>query len=1185
MGDSTVADGNDDGVAGWGKYLPEFFDPDRVKIVNKARLGRSTRGYRHEGLWKKVEARLQPGDFVLIQFGHNDGGPVDQPHYQGTLEGNGEETTEFIHANGVKEVVHTFGWYLRQYVVEIKAKAALPVILSHVPRNKWVGNKIERCTETYARWSRQAAEDSGAFYIDLNECIATRYEELGTGAVSALFSADRTHTNADGARLNALVVAQTLCVHEIYPLCFHVLQTVSGKADGTHRHHTMEDFPIKARDCFRFVPCSTSDHLVIVFSGVHSRNFTGYRLFEDIPVNRLFIRDPGQSWYNGPIPHLCNTPIELLKQIRKVTDGFHRSRITLVGSSMGGYAAILFGCLLEAGQVVAFGPQLYLDANLPNTPGYKQKLYYPCLHPLIAQNNGATQFIFYMGSEELPDFFQVAPSARHPHVTVHCVYGAPHNVIAHLNEMNLLKPMLESYAAGCSYTPIIPKIDPFGDFQVVSAIQKAVIAHYHGQPAEAEASCRSALNQAPVLPSLWAFLGRILLSTNRDTEAAQALQRALELQPHSENAQYDLGLVYFRAGHYHKAQEHLLKSYQCSTYKKLGTLIKLTVALREQGKLREALPYAAEAVERYPKSHGVHYQFGVLQELTGNLPAAEKALSRARKLAPKEPKINARLESLRRVSARRGADSNILLAFGDAMPVGRLHHYYETFGPGWILNDVPELADKCSIVLANLETVVTTGGHPYPKGDRRPFLYRTHPKLLDLLTRLGVNVVTTANNHSIDFGREALLEQKRYLTQAGIASPGSGAHWKEAVQPAYIRLEDDTIVAFISFFSFWPIRRYAAADNLPGVFHEPDHAVLKKHLVPLLLEARRHAHLVVVSPHWTKNWTKTPGEENRALAHWLVEQGVDAVLGHSAHVLQGIEIHHGVPIVYDMGCMLVDRVGHGKQLQQGAAFRLHFNREGFHLLEIIPLHLRGGRTSRARWKDARFVLDEIGQLTREIDPLSTLVEQDEALYVGFVRKDLPPKPEASPPFSFAPARQRIRQSSDIPIVSTSLPQAMAERIARSPLAILEQNVVVQAVEVPQVFAVGTGFLLKIVFIAPGPLPRGRWEIHIVGQHTETGQQALWDAHCVAQGLCNPYLWKTGQHVLHQGVVRTPVQISPGNYHVRMGLYLLSQKHYRKGEEGAAPEKIHWVDIGTIEASADKSLPRVCSGLDWNGLYS
>src|SRR5688572_18436640 len=90
IGDSTVKNSTK-GFEGWGSRVGAFFDPAKVRVENRALGGRSSRSFIREGLWEKVLAEIQPGDFVLIQFGHNDNGPIDTGKARASIKGSGDE--------------------------------------------------------------------------------------------------------------------------------------------------------------------------------------------------------------------------------------------------------------------------------------------------------------------------------------------------------------------------------------------------------------------------------------------------------------------------------------------------------------------------------------------------------------------------------------------------------------------------------------------------------------------------------------------------------------------------------------------------------------------------------------------------------------------------------------------------------------------------------------------------------------------------------------------------------------------------------------------------------------------------------------------------------------------------------------------------------------------------------------
>ena len=115
VGDSTANIHGDPDIStrrrvGWGTPFAAYFNPAKIHVVNAARAGRSSRTFMNEGIWAAVLQQLKPGDFVLIQFGHNDPGPVASGKERGSLPGIGNETQTVTHQDGTTEVVHTFGW-------------------------------------------------------------------------------------------------------------------------------------------------------------------------------------------------------------------------------------------------------------------------------------------------------------------------------------------------------------------------------------------------------------------------------------------------------------------------------------------------------------------------------------------------------------------------------------------------------------------------------------------------------------------------------------------------------------------------------------------------------------------------------------------------------------------------------------------------------------------------------------------------------------------------------------------------------------------------------------------------------------------------------------------------------------------------------------------------------------------
>jgi rhamnogalacturonan acetylesterase len=229
IGDSTVKNGTK-GLQGWGTAIPTLFDLTKVNVVNSALGGRSSRTFLTEGLWDKVKDRLKPGDFVLMQFGHNDGGST-KTSYRASVKGIGDETQEIVNPKtNQRETVHSYGWYLDRYVTDAKAKGASPIVLSPIPRNIWKGDKVARSTTDYGLWAKQIAAKENVPFIDLNGIIADRYDALGPVKVLVYFPGDHTHTSPDGARLNAECVAAGIRGLTNSPLAAYLLPAATSPA-------------------------------------------------------------------------------------------------------------------------------------------------------------------------------------------------------------------------------------------------------------------------------------------------------------------------------------------------------------------------------------------------------------------------------------------------------------------------------------------------------------------------------------------------------------------------------------------------------------------------------------------------------------------------------------------------------------------------------------------------------------------------------------------------------------------------------------------------------------------------------------------------------------------------------------------------------------------------------------------
>jgi lysophospholipase L1-like esterase len=207
VGDSTVHNPQKT-ERGWGDVVGRYFDTNRIRVENHALPGRSSRTFQTQGWWDKVLSAARPGDFVLIQMGHNDGSSLDDTNRaRGTLRGLGDETRQIYNPIMHRpEMVHTYGWYMRKYITDARAAGMEPIIctpIPHCPRRTVHPGDAEDWD--YVRFAAAVARNEHAPLIDLNRIILSHYAGMTPQEIKEKYftPADNTHTSLAGAELNA----------------------------------------------------------------------------------------------------------------------------------------------------------------------------------------------------------------------------------------------------------------------------------------------------------------------------------------------------------------------------------------------------------------------------------------------------------------------------------------------------------------------------------------------------------------------------------------------------------------------------------------------------------------------------------------------------------------------------------------------------------------------------------------------------------------------------------------------------------------------------------------------------------------------------------------------------------------------------------------------------------------------
>lgn len=264
--------------------------------------------------------------------------------------------------------------------------------------------------------------------------------------------------------------------------------------------------------------------------------------------------------------------------------------------------------------------------------------------------------------------------------------------------------------------------------------------------------------------------------------------------------------------------------------------------------------------------------------------------------------------------------------------------------------EVAAAASEADLFVVNLECAISDRGEPWPD-PAKPFFFRAPPAAATVLHDLGVDCVTLANNHALDFGPVALRDTFEHLTDAGIRWVGAGENERAARAPGVI--EHDGVRLGIVGVADHP-RDYAAGPDRVGIAY----ANLGRETPQWLLETVRQldADIVLVSPHWGPNMTAGPVDHVRRAAAALRAAGATLVAGHSAHVFHGVTDH----ILYDLGDFIDDYAPDPVLRNDlGLLFLVHFDGPHPVRLEAVPLALdfcftRLAEPAEAAWIARRF---------------------------------------------------------------------------------------------------------------------------------------------------------------------------------------------------------------------------------------
>ncbi len=240
-------------------------------------------------------------------------------------------------------------------------------------------------------------------------------------------------------------------------------------------------------------------------------------------------------------------------------------------------------------------------------------------------------------------------------------------------------------------------------------------------------------------------------------------------------------------------------------------------------------------------------------------------------------------------------DSIDILIAGDVLFSDHVLNAYESAGgiSGVLDEGFRNDIDSADFFAVNEEFPFSSRGTAAPD---KQYTFRLPEDKVSIMKELGVDLVTLANNHTLDFGTDALLDTCTTLDQAGILHVGAGADSESARKPAIVDIQGIK-VGFIGASRVIPVASWTAGKNSPGLLTAYDTSLL----IQTIQETRPLCDYLIVYPHWGVEREEMPVDHQKSIARQCIDAGADFVIGSHPHVLQGLEYYKEKPIAYSMG--------------------------------------------------------------------------------------------------------------------------------------------------------------------------------------------------------------------------------------------------------------------------------------------
>ncbi len=303
-----------------------------------------------------------------------------------------------------------------------------------------------------------------------------------------------------------------------------------------------------------------------------------------------------------------------------------------------------------------------------------------------------------------------------------------------------------------------------------------------------------------------------------------------------------------------------------------------------------------------------------------------------------------------------------LAAVGDVMLARKVGRLMEKYGNVYPVKEVAERLSRADLTFGNLESPIGTGGRPLPQ---KGIWFRAKPDAAETLIEAGFDLVSVANNHALDYDREAFLETLDILSENNILAVGGGESIHDARKPVIVK-KNGLKIGFLAYSEMADIiwsrsypRMLMATENQPGI--APAGPAYVDEMLADVKDLAEKVDVVVLSLHWGNEYQYRPGDSQRELAHRLIDAGADLIIGHHPHTLQGLERYkHGL-IAYSLGNFIFDQ-NFSRQTTEGLLLEVTLSPLGVESAAVSPVVIPQSQPKVA----AGAAADRINRITAEL---------------------------------------------------------------------------------------------------------------------------------------------------------------------------------------------------------------------------